>query len=497
MTTSIQRTRLCGTLDLSADSGTFQTLCGWLQDTRNLGGIAFMQLRDHTGVVQLTLPKGKVGKENFKAWTSLSRESIISVTGEVKANQEAPGGIEVVPRHLEVLNGSATPLPLGIVDKVDAELETRLTNRYLDLRKPEVAAYFRVRSAISGAAHASLRRQGFMEVQTPKIIASATEGGTGLFPVRYFEREVYLAQSPQLYKQTLMSGGLDRVYEIGPAFRAEEHNTPRHLNEFCSIDMEMAFADDEQAMEVMERVVVDTIGALERDCGAELARLGHELPDIELPLPRLTYDECVELARAKGVDIQWGEDLSMEATRVIAESQTGFYFITRWPLALKPFYIQPASDDNDGPDLAPAVPALRPAKAADDGTASEHSASDPAASNTTAADDEGPKRPASSQMSIETLMNSRYSLGFDFMYREVEMTSGGARVHDPALLEARIAAQDLDPADFEHYLAPFRYGMPPHAGWGLGLDRLTMVLTGADNVRECVLFPRDRHRVVP
>ena len=442
--TDFQRTRFCGDLDLSNDSGTTQTLCGWLQDTRNLGGIAFLQLRDHTGVVQLTLPKGKVGKENFKAWTSLSRESVISVTGEVKANQEAPGGIEVVPQEFQVLNESATPLPLGIIDKVEAELETRLTNRYLDLRKPEVAAYFRVRSAISAASHSSLRDQGFLEVQTPKIIASATEGGTGLFPVRYFEKEVYLAQSPQLYKQTLMSGGLDRVYEIGPAFRAEEHNTPRHLNEFISIDIEMSFADDEAVMEVMERVVAETIDALKRDRADELACLGHELPDIELPLPRLTYDECVELTKANGVDLEWGEDLSMEATRAIAKTQTGFYFITRWPLKLKPFYIQPAPDDEGNVNS-----------------------------------------------------EARDSLGFDFMYREVEMTSGGQRVHDPSLLETRIAAQGLDPADFEHYLAPFRFGMPPHAGWGLGLDRLTMVLTGADNVRECVLFPRDRHRVVP
>jgi len=252
-------------LDLEKDSRTTQTLCGWLQDTRNLGGIAFMQLRDHTGVVQLTLPKRKVGKPNFKAWTGVTRESVISVTGEVKANQEAPGGIEVVPERLEVLNDSAAPLPLGVIDKVDAELETRLTNRYLDLRKPEVAAYFRIRAAISAAAHASLRRQGFLEVQTPKIIASATEGGTGLFPVQYFEKEVYLAQSPQLYKQTLMSGGLDRVYEVGPAFRAEEHNTPRHLNEFISIDMEMSFADDEQAMEVMEQVIADCAKTLNED----------------------------------------------------------------------------------------------------------------------------------------------------------------------------------------------------------------------------------------
>ena len=217
---------------------------------------------------------------------------------------------------------------------------------------------------------------------------------------------------------------------------------------------------------------------------------------MELPLPRLTYDECVELARAGGVDLEWGEDLSMEATRAIAEKQTGFYFITRWPLALKPFYIQPALEKSDETVSAPSPASTDSANLADaasDATDVANVVQTPPSD----ADDEGPEGPASSRMSIDTQMNARYSLGFDFMYQEVEMTSGGQRVHDPKLLEARIAAQGLDTADFTHYLAPFRYGMPPHSGWGLGLDRLTMVLTGADNVRECVLFPRDRHRVVP
>ena len=424
-------TRKCGEIEES-DFGSEQTLCGWLQDTRNLGGIAFLQLRDITGVIQLTLLKKKLGDENFKSWTNINRESIILVRGIVKENEEAPGGVEMLPDNIELMNEAETPLPLGVIDKIDSEIETRLNARYLDLRKTEIAANFQIRAAISGAVHKHLRRENFLEVQTPKIIASATEGGTSLFEMKYFDKTAYLAQSPQLYKQMLMSGGLERVYEVGPAFRAEEHNTPRHLNEFISIDIEMSFADDDVVMGVMERLVNSVSRAVAKETEA-LEILGIKPIELELPLPRITYDEAVEMAKGKA---KWGEDLSMEATRAIAEQMNGFYFITKWPLSLKPFYIQPDEDQ-------------------------------------------------------------KYSKGFDFMYNEIEMTSGGQRVHDVNLLRERLKEQGLDPEGFNHYLDPFRYGMPPHAGWGLGLDRLAMIFSGAKNVRECVLFPRDRNRLTP
>ena len=424
-------TRKCGEIEPS-DFESEQTLCGWLQDTRNLGGIAFIQLRDITGVIQLTLLKKKLDEKKFKNWTNINRESIVLVRGIVKENKEAPGGVEMLPDNIELLNEAETPLPLGVIDKIDSEIETRLNARYMDLRKKDIAAHFQIRAAISGAVHKHLRREKFLEVQTPKIIASATEGGTSLFEMKYFDRTAYLAQSPQLYKQILMGGGLERVYEVGPAFRAEEHNTPRHLNEFISIDIEMSFADDDVVMGVMERLVNSVSRAVAKETEA-LEILGIKPIELELPLPRITYDEAVEMAKGKA---KWGEDLSMEATRAIAEQMNGFYFITKWPLSLKPFYIQP---------------------------------------------DDDPK----------------YSKGFDFMFNEVEMTSGGQRVHDVNLLRERLKEQGLDPDGFNHYLDPFRYGMPPHAGWGLGLDRLAMIFTGAKNVRECVLFPRDRTRMTP
>ncbi len=424
-------TRKCGEIEPS-DFGSEQTLCGWLQDTRNLGGIAFIQLRDISGVIQLTLLKKKLDEKQFKNWTNINRESVVLVRGIVKENKEAPGGVEMLPDNIELLNEAETPLPLGVIDKIDSEIETRLNARYMDLRKKDIAAHFQIRAAVSGSVHKHLRREKFLEVQTPKIIASATEGGTSLFEMKYFDRTAYLAQSPQLYKQILMGGGLERVYEVGPAFRAEEHNTPRHLNEFISIDIEMSFADDDVVMGVMERLVDSASRAVAKEAEA-LEILDIKPIELELPLPRITYDDAVEMAKGKA---KWGEDLSMEATRAIAEQMNGFYFITKWPLSLKPFYIQP---------------------------------------------DDDPK----------------YSKGFDFMYNEIEMTSGGQRVHDVNLLRERLKEQELDPEGFNHYLDPFRYGMPPHAGWGLGLDRLAMIFAGAKNVRECVLFPRDRTRMTP
>ena len=310
-------TRKCGEIE-NTDFGSEQTLCGWLQDTRNLGGIAFLQLRDITGVIQLTLLKKKLDIEDFKKWTSINRESIVLVRGIIKENKEAPGGVEMLPDNLEILNEAETPLPLGVIDKIESEIETRLNARYLDLRKKSIAANFQIRAAVSGAVHKHLRKEKFLEVQTPKIIASATEGGTSLFEMKYFDKTAYLAQSPQLYKQMLMSGGLERVYEIGPAFRAEEHNTPRHLNEFTSIDIEMSFADDDVVMGVMERLVDSAARAVAKETEA-LETLGMAPIELELPLPRITYDEAIEKSNGK---VEWGEDLSMEATREIAQQMS-------------------------------------------------------------------------------------------------------------------------------------------------------------------------------
>jgi len=231
------------------------TVAGWVEDIRNLGSIAFIILRDRQGTLQITTFK-KQHREIFEKLINLNRESVISVKGVCKANEKVRNGYEIIPEELQILSESDAPLPLGVVDKVKAEMDTRLDNRFIDLRKSEVRSIFMIRDVLINSARDYLRKNGFVEVHTPKIIASASEGGTNLFRLKYFEKDAFLAQSPQLYKQMLMASGLDRVYEIAWYFRAEEHNTRRHLNESTAVDIEMAFIkDEEDVMSVLEGLV--------------------------------------------------------------------------------------------------------------------------------------------------------------------------------------------------------------------------------------------------
>jgi len=242
-------------------------IAGWVHEERDLGGLTFLLVRDRTGILQVTIPKKKVTPEVLAAVKDATRESVIECEGVVKATEKAPGGRELVPDTLRVVSRAETPLPLDVSEKVPAELDTRLDNRYLDLRKPRINAIFQIRNACLRAISEYLWDNGFTQVQTPKIVAAATEGGTELFPLAYFDKEAFLNQSPQLYKQMLMSAGFDRVFEIGAIFRAEEHNTVRHLNEATSIDIEMSFADEEDAMKMLENVVASAYAYVAEHCG--------------------------------------------------------------------------------------------------------------------------------------------------------------------------------------------------------------------------------------
>ncbi len=408
-------------------------VCGWIHDIRVLGRIAFIILRDRYGFAQLTLIKSIIGKENFKKYTKLTRESVICARGKVQKTEQAKLGFEILPEEIKILNESESPLPLGVADKVSADMETRIENRFLDLRKPEVLSVFIARSNILRGIREVLIEENFIEVHTPKIVATATEGGTELFPVKYFEKDAFLNQSPQLYKQILMGSGFDRVFEIAPAFRAEEHNTTRHLNEFISIDAEMSFADDEDAMRVLEKGIQNAIKYAIEDESFEILNQSREVP--EIPFKRITYDEALDIINSRGLNMDWGEDFSTEALKILGEEIDDFYFITKWPLEIKPFYVLPHGE--------------------------------------------------------------KYSRAFDLMYRDKELSSGAQRNHVYESLVEVMKSKGLNPENFEFYLRAFRYGMPPHAGWGLGLERLVMIITGVKNIRECVLFPRDRTRLIP
>jgi nondiscriminating aspartyl-tRNA synthetase len=414
------------------------SVAGWVEDIRNLGSIAFLILRDRQGTFQLTILKKKT-PELFQRFVSLSRESVISVKGLCKENEKVRNGYEILPESFEVLSAAESPLPLGIVDKVEADFDTRLDNRILDLRKPEVQAIFKIRNAVLAATHEFLRSQNFVEVHTPKIIASSSEGGTDMFKLRYFEKEAFLAQSPQLYKQSLMATGLDRVYEIAWYFRAEEHNTRRHLNESTAVDIEMAFIKDEDdVMKVLEHLVY-AMWKRASECTSELDILKKTVTIPKLPFLRMPYDDVIKKIQQQQSQIEWGQDLSAEDERLLGgimkAEGVDFYFITRYPLATKPFYTMPEKE--------------------------------------------------------------KYSRGFDLECKGVEISSGSQRIHDVTLLIERLKACNLDPKDFEAYLKAFRYGIPPHGGFGFGIERFLMELLELKNIRECILFPRDRTRLTP
>ncbi len=427
------------------DFGSTVTVAGWLQDVRNLGGIAFLQLRDRGGVVQVTAIKKEMGPEAFKELVELPRESVLSVTGPVQGNDQARAGFEVLPESWELLAQAEVPLPLGVVDKVGADLDTRLDNRFMDLRKPEVAAIFRLRSILTEGLRRSLIDQGFVEVSTPKIVSAGAEGGATLFQLEYFGKPAYLAQSPQLYKQHLMATGLDRVFEIAPAFRAEPSDTVRHLAEFTSLDVEQAFVStSEDVMATVERMTVDGVRFLIEEGEGLLADLGVRLDVPPQPFRRIPYEACIEMLEAEGLTVSAEAEMGTEHEKALGDlvhQRWGedYYFITDFPTRHKvgTFY---AHRHEDRPHL------------------------------------------------------TGY---FDLDVRGQEIASGGKREHRLEVVQVQIREAGLEPADFEFYLKAFRYGMPPHGGFGYGVERLLQMLLGLPNIRETVLYPRDRQRLVP
>ncbi|MFO7966456.1 MAG: aspartate--tRNA(Asn) ligase [Archaeoglobaceae archaeon] len=412
-------------------------LYGWVHEPRDLGGLVFIILRDREGYAQVTLPKKVVDSELFKKARKMKRESVIAVKGVVKEESKAPNGFEIIPSSLEVLNEAEGPLPLDVSEKVPAELETRLDHRYLDLRRLRVQAIFRIKHQMLKSTRDFLTEEGFVEINTSKIVSTATEGGTELFPITYFEREAFLNQSPQLYKEALMAAGFEKVYEIAPIFRAEEHNTVRHLNEVNSMDIEASFMDHEDVMQVLERMVNRVYNDVAQNCQQYLKVFDKDLKIPELPFERLKYVEAIDIAAKKGEEISWGEDLPTAALKLVAEEMPEHYFIVDWPTISKPFYAMPYEDD---PEL---------------------------------------------------------SKSFDLMYGALELASGAQRIHQYDLLVKRIKESGLNPESFGFYLETFRYGMPPHSGWAVGAERFLMSMLGLKNIRETIMFPRDRNRLIP
>ena len=299
------------------DVGRELSVAGWVEDVRNLGGIAFLILRQREGTLQVTVKK-KGHEALFEKAAGIVRESAVAAAGVVQANKEVRNGWELLATSVEVLAPAAAPLPLPVADRVGAEMDTRFDNRFLDLRKPERRAIFRVRAAVTDAIRAHLRRQGFVEVQTPKLTGAGAEGGATLFETTYFGKRAFLSQSPQLYKQMLMATGLDRVYEIGPAFRAEPSDTVRHVTEFTSFDAEIAWiSGPEDYLRALEETVAYAVEAVRTEAKAELSLLGADPKPLTLPLRRVPYAEALELLRSSGRRVRDGDDIDTEGEKAL------------------------------------------------------------------------------------------------------------------------------------------------------------------------------------
>ncbi len=425
----------------NTDHGKEVALAGWVEDVRNLGGIAFLIVRQRDGTFQATIKK-QSDEDLFNRASKVVRESVVAARGTVRPNPQVRNGWELIATSVDVLSPATAPLPLPVADKVGAEVDTRFDNRVLDLRKPERRAIFHVRAIVAAAFRSYLDGQGFVEVQTPKLAGAGAEGGATLFETNYFGRRAYLSQSPQLYKQMLMSTGLDRVYEIAPAFRAEPSDTVRHVTEFTSFDAEVAWIErQEDFFPLLEGAVDAAIERVRSEAKADLELLHVEPKRPRLPLKRLPYPEALEILRGRGKRLRDGEDVDTEGEKVLGQEMAKdghqLYFLTEYPTAIKPFYVMTKVDEPE------------------------------------------------------------YSYSFDLEYKGDEMASGGQREHRHEVLLAKIKEKGLNPESFEFYLKAFRYGMPPHGGWGFGVDRFVQKLLDLPNIREAILFPHDRVRLVP
>jgi len=420
----------------SSMHGSEVVIAGNINRIRDIGKVKFIELRDRDGYVQITAAVGKTSQNVVERVKQLGNEFVLLVKGIVNSNPKAPRGVEVLPSEIRILNSAKYPLPLDPTGVVPADIDTRLTARVLDLRRPKPHAIFKIQDVLLRSIREFLSSRGFVEIDTPKLIISATEGGTQLFPVKYFEKTCYLRQSAQLYKEQL-SSSFDRVFEIGPVFRAEEHDTTRHLNELTQIDIEAAFMDYDDVIEILEQLVSNSIKKIVENCGDELSVLGRNLEVPSTPFRRISYTQLLDELKSEGVEAEWGQDLELHQYKAIGAKLPNFYFIKDWPTKLKPFYIRPRSTD------------------------------------------------------------PKVSESFDLQYAWLELASGGTRIHEEELLLSRLREQGLNPTQFRDHLQAFELGMPPHSGWAVGLARLMMVITGADNIRECVLYPRDRLRLTP
>ncbi len=406
-------------------------LAGWVEDLRKMGKMTFLTLRDVTGITQIILTD-----ELTKAVEGITRQSVVRVTGKVQDTRARDFEYEIKANEISILAKAVHPLPIDPIGRLESHIDNRLNTRALDMRNQKTASIFKIRHHVLASLRKTLSEKKFIEITTPKIIGSASEGGANLFSLDYFGKQAYLAQSPQLYKEQ-MTIGLERVFEIASFYRAEKSHTGRHLSEFTSVDIEAAFMNYTDVMNILEDLVVDTFKYVSENCKKELEIIGNKTITPDHPFEKITYSQALDELKEKDVKLKFGDDLLDSHLRILGENHPSFYFLTDWPIKLKPFYITEKQD------------------------------------------------------------NAELSESFDLQYGYLELSSGGSRLHNPEKIKSRLKEQNLDPSKFSEHLQAFDWGMPPHAGWGLGLERLLTIILGIDNVREVILYPRDPERLKP
>ena len=408
---------------------------GWVYRIRKLKEITFLILRDRSGLVQCVIENKSINIDN------INLESVVSVVGEVKISKNALNPFEILIEEIQVISESEE-LPIEINKKdYNANLETTLNNRAISLRHEKVNSIFKIQNIIVQSFREFLIEKGFTEIFTPKIVSEGAEGGTELFKVNYFEKTAYLAQSPQFYKQMMVGAGFERVFEVAHVYRAEEHNTSRHLNEYVSMDLEFGFIENEyDIMNLEEELIKYILNSVEEKVIKYLELLNAKLPKIQGNIPKIELKEAIKIIQNKYKKKGLEGDLDPEAEKLIckyANEELGcdFIFITNYPREKRPMYTMPLGKE---------------------GTRS-----------------------------------------FDLLFRGVEITSGGQRIHNYNMLISSMKEKGLNPKEYEGYTEIFKYGMPKHGGLGIGLERITAQLLNLNNIREATLIPRDRTRITP
>jgi aspartyl-tRNA synthetase len=429
---NLRRTHYSKELDPSKD-GSEVTVMGWILSVRGHGNISFVTIRDNMGDIQIVAKAGDCPDEIREKISKLKEHSSIGVSGKVKTSEKAANGVEIIPTELRVFSEVEKIPPFEPQAKTVKNIDTRLEVRPIDLRRKVLQHVFLARSLVLKSVRDYFYQENFTEINTPKMIATATEGGAALFPIFYYNKEAFLAQSPQLYKEQLTMS-FEKVFEIAPIFRAEPSRTNRHLAEAISMDFEEAYVDYNDVMNRIEQIIKKTVQVV-NDYAKENTDVEFIIPSIPESIPRYSYTELVEKMQKVGSKTEWGDDLYPSNLKKIGLE--GFYFIKDWPMGPKPFYVKVSKD------------------------------------------------------------NPKISESFDLMFGDLELSSGSTRIEKKDELAERMKNKGMKVDAFEYHLGAFDYGVPPHAGCGIGLERLIMALTGTENIRDTTFYPRDVDRLTP